>query len=196
MKISTYRSIALLGTSADPPTNGHQALLIGLCKLFPKVLTWASNNPGKKHNQSLDQRLELLDALVKKISLPNLELKQSLSHKWAVKTLEKASNYWPTKNLVLVIGSDLVKDIPTWFEAKDIFKKSQIGIVPRKGWPLKSSELQTIKDMGGKSLLLPLTIPNTASSDIKTQHIFSQVPEAILSIIKQKKLYEISENTQ
>ena len=77
MTTISYRSIALLGTSADPPTNGHQALLIGLCKLFPKVLTWASNNPGKKHEHSLNQRIELLNALVEKLSLPNLELKQS-----------------------------------------------------------------------------------------------------------------------
>ena len=196
MKINSYKSIALLGTSADPPTNGHQALLIGLCKLFPKVLTWASNNPGKKHHQSLNQRLELLEALVKTLALPNLELKQSLSHKWAIKTLEKASDYWPTKNLVLIIGSDLVKDIPTWCKAKDIFRKSHIGIVPRQGWPLKSAELQTIEDMGGKSFLLPLKVPNTSSSEIKTQQIFSQVPEAILSIIKQKKLYGIRENKQ
>ncbi len=196
MIISPDTSIALLGTSADPPTNGHQALLIGLCKLFPKVLTWASNNPGKKHNHSLDQRLELLNALVKKIALPNLELKQALSHKWAVKTLEKASEYWPKRNLVLVVGSDLVKDIPTWFKARDIFKTSQLGIVPRKGWPLNDAELQAIKDLGGKSILLPLTIPETSSSDIKKQQIFSQVPTAVLPIIKEKNLYGISQNTK
>ncbi len=194
MKISPNKSIALLGTSADPPTNGHQALLIGLCKLFPKVLTWASNNPGKKHIHSLNQRVELLNALVEKIALPNLELKQALSHKWAVKTLEKASIFWPAENLVLVIGSDLVKDIPTWYKASDIFKKSYLGIVPRKGWPLDNNELQKIKGMGGKSILLPLTIPETASSTIKEQQIFSQVPKAILPILKEKKLYGISEN--
>ncbi len=196
MNINTYRSIALLGTSADPPTNGHQALLIGLCKLFPKVLTWASNNPAKEHKQSLDQRIELLNALVEKIALPNLELKQALSHEWAVKTLEKASEYWPRHNLILIIGSDLVKDIPTWFEAKNIFKRSQLGIVPRKGWPLEDTDLQTIKNMGAESILLPLTIPETASSDIQKQQIFSQVPAAIMPILREKKLYGISENTK
>ncbi len=196
MTTISYRSIALLGTSADPPTNGHQALLIGLCKLFPKVLTWASNNPGKKHEHSLNQRIELLNALVEKLSLPNLELKQSLSHKWAIKTLEKASYYWPKKDLVLVIGSDLVKDIPTWFESKEIFKKSQIGIVPRKGWPLDDNELQNIKNMGCKSILLPLTVPKTASSDIKQKQVFSQVPKTILKIIREKKLYGVTDNTK
>ena len=36
-------SIALFGTSADPPTLGHEALLSELTKIFPKVITWASD---------------------------------------------------------------------------------------------------------------------------------------------------------
>ena len=57
-------SIAFLGTSADPPTCGHEALLEGLLKLFPRVITWASNNPTKKHIASLNQRQKFLHALV------------------------------------------------------------------------------------------------------------------------------------
>ena len=83
MKKTIYSSIALLGTSADPPTTGHKAILIGLSKLFPTVATWASNNPGKKHRTSLDQRHELLSTLVETIDLPNLQLRQELSNQWA-----------------------------------------------------------------------------------------------------------------
>ena len=41
--------LALFGTSADPPTCGHQALLEGLLGLYPAVATWASTNPLKRH---------------------------------------------------------------------------------------------------------------------------------------------------
>ena len=67
-------SIALFGTSADPPTLGHEALLGELIKIFPKVITWASDNPDKKHQIPLLKRSELLRILVKKISNPKLEL--------------------------------------------------------------------------------------------------------------------------
>ncbi|MGL6133191.1 MAG: nicotinate-nucleotide adenylyltransferase, partial [Prochlorococcaceae cyanobacterium] len=40
-------TVAMLGTSADPPTRGHQALLEGLLNLYPRVATWASDNPVK-----------------------------------------------------------------------------------------------------------------------------------------------------
>ena len=61
-------SIALFGTSADPPTLGHQALLRELTKIFPKVITWASDNPDKSHQIPLIKRTQLLRILVKNIS--------------------------------------------------------------------------------------------------------------------------------
>ena len=83
-------TIALLGTSADPPTCGHQALLKGLLKLFPKVVTWASDNPLKQHGESLENRHALLNALVEAISNPKLQLIQELSSPWTITTLERA----------------------------------------------------------------------------------------------------------
>ena len=71
--------IALLGTSADPPTCGHQALLQGLLGLYGRVATWASDNPMKQHGAPLGLRALLLQALVNEIGDPRLELHQNLS---------------------------------------------------------------------------------------------------------------------
>lgn len=46
----TAAAIALLGTSADPPTRGHQVLLEGLLNRYDHVATWASDNPLKQHD--------------------------------------------------------------------------------------------------------------------------------------------------
>ena len=70
--------IALLGTSADPPTRGHQALLTGLLEHYPRVATWASDNPMKQHAADLSMRRDLLQALVHHIADPRLELAQEL----------------------------------------------------------------------------------------------------------------------
>ena len=192
MKKTIYSSIALLGTSADPPTTGHKALLIGLSKLFPTVATWASNNPGKRHRTSLDQRHELLSTLVETIDLPNLQLRQELSSQWALMTLEQAKDYWPGKSLMLIIGSDLVKSLPTWFEAKKVLMEAEIGVVPRLGWPIKGTELKVITNMGGNVTVLPLDIPAAASSAIHSNPHLSYIPKAILPILKEKNLYGIS----
>lgn len=39
--------IALFGTSADPPTSGHQAILLWLSQRFDKVVVWPRIIPLK-----------------------------------------------------------------------------------------------------------------------------------------------------
>ena len=184
--------IALLGTSADPPTFGHQALLEGLLKLFPKVATWASNNPKKHHIASLRKRHSLLNALVQTIGNPDLELIQELSSPWTINTLDKAKKRWPTTELVFVVGSDLACQIPNWLKAQDVLQKARIGIAPRKGWPIYQSQLTTLKSLGGRIDLLPLNIPPTASSKVRIQGQLDQIPHVVLQIMIEQNLYGLN----
>ncbi|MFL0736299.1 MAG: nicotinate-nucleotide adenylyltransferase, partial [Prochlorococcus sp.] len=115
-------TIALFGTSADPPTCGYQALIEGLLTVFPTVATWASNNPMKHHVASLEKRQALLAALVKAIANPQLELIQELSSPWAINTLELAASRWPESELVFVVGSDLAGQIPRWKHARAVLQ--------------------------------------------------------------------------
>ena len=188
--------LALLGTSADPPTYGHKALLEGLSKLFPKVITWASDNPLKAHDVSLCQRQELLKILVKDLNLPNLDVDDSVSSPWAFRTIEKAKKYWPDSELILIIGSDLIHQLPTWRRSRDLLKTARLGIAPREGWPINKLALKTIKDLGGEIDLLPLNIPSTASSLIRNKPKIVDIPKAILPILLQKKLYGLSATTK
>ena len=55
--------IALFGTSADPPTKGHQAIIKWLSKNFEKVVIWASDNPLKNHQTFLEKRSKMLSIL-------------------------------------------------------------------------------------------------------------------------------------
>ena len=70
----TAAAIALLGTSADPPTRGHQVLLEGLLHRYGQVATWASDNPLKKHDAPLALRAMLLGQLVQQLQDERLEL--------------------------------------------------------------------------------------------------------------------------
>ncbi len=190
---SSSGTIALLGTSADPPTYGHEALLKGLLTIFPRVVTWASNNPCKKHGTSLKNRYQLLNALVNDIDDERLELIQELSSPWTITTLEKASTIWPEEQLIFVIGSDLSEQIPTWEKPKLVLEKARIGIAPRTGWPINENHLNTLKSLGGKVDLLPLTIPEISSSLIRTKPDPSQIPKSILPIIFEKNLYGLKQ---
>ncbi len=184
--------IALFGTSADPPTFGHEALLLGLLSLFPKVITWASDNPIKQHAAPLEKRQSLLLALVKALNKPNLEFRQELSSPWSIETLEKAKFFWPEQELVFVVGSDLAEQIPNWSKSKVIFEKARLAIAPRVGWPIEPSHLKVLEALGAKIDLLPLEIPASSSSTIRSKSQADQIPPAVLKILLRQNLYGLT----
>ena len=187
-------SIALFGTSADPPTLGHEAMLSELTKVFPKVITWASDNPDKNHQIPLLKRTELLRILVKKISHPKLELVQELSSPRTIHTLKKALQLWPEASLSFVIGSDLAVQIPKWLNAKSVLNKAKIAIAIRDGWPIKEKQLEEIKKLGGEVELLPFKIPGSSSSNFRERPQEALVPQELIPKLLEENLYGFAEN--
>ena len=187
-------SIALFGTSADPPTLGHEALLSELTKIFPKVITWASDNPDKKHQIPLLKRTQLLRILVKKISHPKLELVQELSSPRTIHTLKKAFQLWPEASFSFVIGSDLAMQVPKWLNAKSILSKVRIAIAMRDGWPISDVQLAKIKKLGGKIEILPFTIPESSSSKFRERPQKVLVPQELVPLLLEENLYGLADN--
>ena len=187
-------SIALFGTSADPPTLGHEALLGELTNIFPKVITWASDNPDKKHQIPLLKRSELLRILVKNISNPKLELVQELSSPRTIHTLKKAFQLWPEASFSFVIGSDLAVQVPKWLNAKSILNKATIAIAMRDGWPISDSQLEDIKNLGGEIDLLPFNIPESSSSKFREKPQEVLVPKELVPLLLEENLYGIADN--
>lgn len=185
-------SVALLGTSADPPTRGHQALLEGLLKLYPQVATWASDNPMKEHGAPLERRAALLAAVVAAIADPRLELAQELSSPWAITTLQRAAQRWPATELVFVVGSDLAGQIPRWKQAAAVLQRCRLAVVPRAGWPLDAAQLEALGRLGGVVEELPLQIPATTSSQVRRQPARDQVAAAAWPLVLQHNLYGLS----
>ncbi len=177
-----------------PPTLGHEALLSELTKIFPKVITWASDNPDKKHQIPLLKRTQLLRILVKKISHPKLELVQELSSPRTIHTLNKAIQLWPEANFSFVIGSDLTVQVPKWLNAKSILNKATIAIAMRDGWPISDQQLEEIKHLGGKIDLLPFHIPKSSSSKFRKRPQEGLVPQELVPLLLEENLYGLADN--
>jgi nicotinate-nucleotide adenylyltransferase len=189
-------AIALLGTSADPPTTGHEALLRGLLALFPRVATWASDNPMKPRQTPLEARVILLGALVEAIGDPRLTLAQELSSPWAMETLERARIRWPLETPVFVVGSDLIGQMPHWRQAGSLLSDLELAVAPRRGWPIREDDLEALRRMGARVRLLPLAPPATASSRAREQASgcpdLHQVPEALWPLLRRHGLYGLA----
>lgn len=189
-------ALALLGTSADPPTLGHQALLQQLLHRYPRVVTWASDNPHKTHGAPLERRSELLRALVRALEEPRLQHVQALSSPWAITTLQRAQHRWPQAELVFVVGSDLVPQIPGWRQVDAVLQHCRLAVVPRAGWPLHPQELEALEQLGGRVEVLDLPIPASASSALRQRPDRQQIPAAVWTLMRQHNLYGLGEQAE
>ena len=82
-------SIALFGTSADPPTIGHEKILEGLSKIYAHTICYVSNNPKKKHKEDIAIRSQLLKTLIEDLDDYKILFNQSVTSKWAVESIKK-----------------------------------------------------------------------------------------------------------
>jgi nicotinate-nucleotide adenylyltransferase len=182
-------AIALLGTSADPPTHGHRALLQGLLRQYPAVATWASDNPQKRHTAPLALRQALLAALVAAIDEPRLQLVQALSSPWTEVTLQRARQLWPQRQPVFVVGSDLVDQIPRWRHAARWLPGCRLAVVPRAGWSVAEAALERLRQLGARPELLTLDVPAAASSGVRAAADPGAVPEALWPLLRRHDPY-------
>lgn len=182
-------SLALFGTSADPPTEGHRALLRGLAQHYGQVATWASDNPYKQHGAPLPLRAQLLATLVDDLHDPRVHHAQQLSSPRALDTVQRAAALWPERELVFVVGGDLAGQVPRWYRASELLQRCRLAVVPRRGVRLESSALEAIRALGGEPELVNLPIPGTASSSVRQHPSPAQVPAALWPELVRHNLY-------
>jgi len=123
------KSIALFGTSADPPTIGHKKILEELSRIYSFTVSYVSNNPKKKHIEDISIRVHLLKTLIEDLDNPKILFNQRLSSKWTVESIKKCKKMYEFNNLDFVIGSDLIKDIFSWKNFDKIIKEVSFFII-------------------------------------------------------------------
>jgi nicotinate-nucleotide adenylyltransferase len=186
-------TLALLGTSADPPTAGHRALLEGLAEHYGQVVTWASDNPFKQHGAPLAIRAQLLEALVQDLRDPRIRHNQAISSPRAIDTVTSAAELWPSHELVFVVGGDLAAQVPRWYRAAELLQRCRLAVVPRQGFPLDPEALATIEALGGQPEVVHLPVPATASSAIRRRPSPEQVPPALWAELVKHNLYGLGQ---
>ncbi|MEM1169932.1 MAG: nicotinate-nucleotide adenylyltransferase [Cyanobacteria bacterium P01_H01_bin.35] len=184
--------ISLFGTSADPPTAGHQMIIKWLSQNFDKVVVWASDNPFKSHQTSLEQRSTMLSILIENIdsNQNNISLHQELSRRRTLETIELARKKWDDGEFTLVVGSDLVKQLPSWYQIEELLQKVELLIVPRKGITTEEIDLQKLRELNKGVKIASLEVPNVSSSAYREQGDEMTITPPIKDYIYRHKLYQ------
>jgi nicotinate-nucleotide adenylyltransferase len=183
--------IALFGTSADPPTTGHLTILRWLSQHFDDVAVWASDNPFKLHQTALEHRTAMLQLLVHELDLPkqNMQVYPELSSPRSLITVERSQQRWSDAEFTLIIGADLVNQLPTWFRVEELLKQVKLLVVPRPGYSLTSQDLNRLRQMGANVTIADLRAPDVSSTAYREQGETESVTPPIQDYIDREQLY-------
>jgi nicotinate-nucleotide adenylyltransferase len=196
--------IALFGTSADPPTIGHAAILQYLTQHYEHVAIWAAENPFKVQQTPLAQRHHMLQLLIEEppsahpadhpIGSDRLQVYPELSHARTWQTLIAARELWPTAEFTLVVGADLIPQITTWYRAIDLLQAVRLLVVPRQGYQLKAADLALVQSFATPVTIAQITPPKAASSEYRKQGQRSRpmptlITPSIQAYIEREQLY-------
>jgi nicotinate-nucleotide adenylyltransferase len=184
------KSIALFGTSADPPTIGHKKILEELSKIYAFTISYVSNNPQKKHIEDISIRSHLLKTLIDDLDNPKILFNQKISSQWAVESIKKCKEIYKFNNLDFVIGSDLIKDIFYWKNFDKIILEVSFFIILREGYPVESNTLKMLETYRVKFKISTIKTPNISSSKFRLNFNCSNLPSSLIDIVKRNNLYE------
>jgi nicotinate-nucleotide adenylyltransferase len=183
-------NIALFGTSADPPTAGHQAILTGLAQQFDEVAVWAADNPFKSHQTPLEHRERMLQLLINELPQHNIHLYAELSHPRALITVDRARLHWANADLTLVIGADLVAQLPRWYQVEALLHQVKLLVVPRPGYDLSEAALTPLRQMGATVAIANLSAPAVSSTAYREAGNLEVITPPIKAYIHQEQLYK------
>jgi nicotinate-nucleotide adenylyltransferase len=184
--------IALFGTSADPPTIGHAAILQYLTQHYEHVAIWAAENPFKVQQTPLAQRHHMLQLLIDEppIGPQRLQVYPELSHARTWQTLVTARELWPTAEFTLVVGADLIPQITTWYRAIELLQAVKLLVVPRQGYHLKAADLEAVQAVATGVTIAQIIPPKAASSEYRKQGQRSRlITPSIRAYIEREQLY-------
>ena len=184
------KSIALFGTSADPPTIGHKKILEELSKKYAFTIGYVSNNPNKNHREDISIRSHLLRTLIEDLDNPKILFNQSVSSQWAVESIKKCKEIYEFNNLDFVIGSYLIKDIFYWKNFDKIILDVSFYIILREGYPVESKTLKILDTYKVKYKISTIKIPETSSSNFRLNSNCFNLPTSLIDIVKKNNLYE------
>jgi nicotinate-nucleotide adenylyltransferase len=140
--------IGVFGGTFDPPHIGHLILASEACEElnFDRLLWVLTPVPPHKLDQRvrpLKHRLAMLELAIAdnpRFELSRIEIDRPGPH-YTVDTMRLLGDEYPSANLILLIGGDSLRDLPTWHRpAKLVAACHEIGVIRRPGDSIDLSE--------------------------------------------------------
>ncbi|MEW6094505.1 MAG: nicotinate (nicotinamide) nucleotide adenylyltransferase [Chloroflexota bacterium] len=195
--------IGLFGGTFDPPHLGHLALCrAAFERLSLQRLLWLlTPDPPHKQGQPitpLSHRLAMVEFALEDtpFELSHLELDRSGPH-YTLDTVKLLAGQNPGADLLYLMGSDSLNDLPSWHCPADLVSALRyIGVMRRTGeTPDLPALEQQIPGLTAKVRFVEAPPVNISASDIRgrvrTGEPFAHfVPESVAQYIREHHLYQ------
>ncbi len=103
--------------------------------------------------------------------------------------MEQARLQWPDAELTMVIGSDLVGQLPRWYKFEQLLKEVELLIVPRPGYPSEQLDLWQLRRMGAEVAIASLNAPDVSSTSYRETGDTEALTPTIEDYINREHLY-------
>jgi len=201
--------IAVFGGTFNPPHVGHFHLAAQVLKhnYADKVMFVPALLPPHKQTMSncssFEDRIRMLQAGIDRIGekrffVNDLEGKRKDRPSYTYDTMQELSDVYPDTELILLMGSDSLLTLHTWYKAEELVSRWSIKTYPRHGFN-STTELELFwpheiaLNLAGS--ILPLEIYDISSTEIRNMiqngiDISDFVFPEIYEYIKKKGLFK------
>ena len=137
--------IALLGGSFNPPHVGHlwAATFVRATQAVDQVwLLPAFHHPFGKSLEAFEHRLKMCELLCEDARgwlVASPVEREVGGGGWTVELLRHLHRTRPEDSFTLVIGSDILKDLPKWRAFDEIERLAKVLVIHRAGFPAKEA---------------------------------------------------------
>ena len=202
--------IAFFCGAFDPPHLGHRAVAQAVLAAgrSDRVLWVPSYRPPHKNPAgmvSFDDRLamtELAAAAVPGSFVSDIEKRKQFEPSYTIRVLAALAEEFPEARMQLLIGSDSLEELHTWYRARELADRYEVITYPRRPahdgavrlpeefWGAERAETLRKSVLNGNFVEISSTeLRNALENGGKCVHIME---EAVLSYIRQHGLYGIS----
>jgi nicotinate-nucleotide adenylyltransferase len=163
--VVTRRRIGLVGGTFDPPHVGHlalaraarDALRLDEVRLLPTGRSWQKPGAGATSAQRLEMLRLTLQALSidERLAIDDREVRRDGPTYTVDTLLELRGELGPVPMLVLVLGSDQFRNLPTWSRWRDLFGLAHVAATQRErvGLDALPAELESELTARGRDAL-------------------------------------------
>lgn len=202
-------TIGIFGGTFDPPHLGHLILAAEALKQLGlnKVLWVLTPEPPHKPDRAitlLEHRLEMLKRAIADapgFELSTIEVERPGPH-YTIDTVDLLQSRYPSARLVLLIGGDSLRDLPTWHRPDElIWALHAFGVMRRPGDQIDLTSLEkALPGLSARLRFFETPQLEISSSTIRQRiasagHFRYYLPENVYQYILRSNLYLAPPNT-